>query len=352
MSRKEDNAYDFSKEAIKNRRTYPKSKLWVLIALAVVIALCILAMIFINPAPIDRIDTYEIFVEPRDDGSLDIEYKIRWTPLDLNQPLSWVYIGVPNPNYTVLEHSSNIEKIEKYYDNNGQCHMDIDFVRNYYRNDTFDFSVKINQKNMLCEQNGQKFYQLVPCWFNSVPVEYYSFNWKNSDNISSSNATSQRGEYLNWSGSMEEGEYRLLNVSYKEFNAPTTFFKEFDDSGVGSTISDDKLTVITVSSAIILMCLIAIAYTLDCFVSYYRGRGFIRGYGHYVHIYGRKNKRYEDEALKHVSTHGGRGHSGGGCACACACACAGGGRAGCSQKDTYRGQRTEDRGQRIENKKS
>ena len=133
---------------------------------------------------------------------------------------------------------------------------------------------------------------------------------------------------------MEEGEYRLLRVNYKEFNAPTTFYQEFDDSGVGSALDEDRLTIILVLLVVICFCVIAIAHSIDCFVSYYRGRGFFRGYGHHMYIYGRRNKYYEEEASKHVASHGGRGHSGGGCACACACACAGGGRAGCSQKDT------------------
>lgn len=334
MSRKEANPYDFSEDAIKRRRTFPKSKLWMLIGLIAVIAGCILGIIFIKPLPKDRIEKYEIYIEPQSDGTLNIEYKIRWTPLDTGEPLSWIYIGVANPNYTVLDHSSNIASIERYEDGRGQCHMDVDFVKKYYSYDTFDFSIKVNQKNMLCEQNGYKFYEFVPCWFNEISVESYSFNWKASDNILSSNAQNTQNGYLNWSGSMEAGEYRLLRVDYKEFNAPTTFYLEFDDSGVGNTLSEDRIAIIMVMIFVIGVCLVAIAHILDCFVSYHRGRGFFRGYGHHMYIYGRRNKKYDEEAAKHSSSHGGRGHSGGGCACACACACAGGGRAGCSQKDT------------------
>ena len=78
-------------------------------------------------------------------------------------------------------------------------------------------------------------------------------------------------------------------------------------------------------------------YLVDSFVSYNRGRGFLRGYGHHVHVYGYHNPRYISARNRHNASSGGRGgFSGGGCACACACACAGGGRAGCSQKDGYR----------------
>ena len=85
--------------------------------------------------------------------------------------------------------------------------------------------------------------------------------------------------------------------------------------------------------------LVAEIYLLDSHVSYRRGRGFLVGYGHPIHTYGYQNPRYI-RAYNRAHTHTSSGRSsggfrGGGCACACACACAGGGRAGCSQKDTY-----------------
>jgi Asp-tRNA(Asn)/Glu-tRNA(Gln) amidotransferase A subunit family amidase len=55
-----------------------------------------------------------------------------------------------------------------------------------------------------------------------------------------------------------------------------------------------------------------------------------------MHTYGRPNPHYIRARNAYNATHRSRGGGSGGCACACACACAGGGRAGCSQKDTYR----------------
>jgi len=84
------------------------------------------------------------------------------------------------------------------------------------------------------------------------------------------------------------------------------------------------------------LLIIAEVYIVDSYVSYGRGRGFLTGHGYYVHTYGRSNPYYIRQRDKYIATH--RSNSGGrsgGCACACACACAGGGRAGCSQKDTY-----------------
>ena len=74
--------------------------------------------------------------------------------------------------------------------------------------------------------------------------------------------------------------------------------------------------------------------------SSYRTRGFYP-YGRrffYRNYYYGVNEKGARKVNPYVSS-GGSGHSGGhSCACACACACAGGGRAGCSKKDFYKGK--------------
>ena len=127
MARKTIVDYDFSKEEIKKRRKFPKLRAIALGCLIAFQLLCVFIAFTYEPKPDDKIDCYEIYVVPKDDGTLDIEYKIRWTPLKVGEPLTWVYIGVPNPVYTILEYSDNIKSIDRYVDENDMCHMDIDF---------------------------------------------------------------------------------------------------------------------------------------------------------------------------------------------------------------------------------
>ena len=335
MARKTVVDYDFSEKEIKKRRTFPIGRLIAFILLIIVQLFLLILMISVDITPDDKIDSYEIYVVPQDNGSLDIEYKFRWTPLKENEPLTWIYIGIPNPEYTVLEYSDNVRSIEKYYDDYNMCNLVVNFVNGYNANDTFEFSVKINQKYMLCQKNGNLFYEFVPCWFNRIPVESYSFNWYDNGKISSSNSATKNGEWLTWTGSMEAGEYRMLTVNYSEFNAPTVRYERFNNDGVDNALKSDRSALVFACVFFILLCLIAEIFIYDCFISYRRGRGFIRGYGHPMYIYGRSNPKYQRAASRHSGSRSG-GFSGGGCACACACACAGGGRAGCSQKDTYK----------------
>jgi hypothetical protein len=145
------------------------------------------------------------------------------------------------------------------------------------------------------------------------------------------------------------GTYVNMNVRYHSTsfdNVYTVEYEPFDDSGVQNELLEQRIALAVMMIILILLIGLGQMQLVDSFVSYRRGRGFLRKHGHYVHTYGDYNPRYiharslynARNDLRDVGRgSGGRGgFSGGGCACACACACAGGGRAGCSQKDGVR----------------
>ena len=120
----------------------------------------------------------------------------------------------------------------------------------------------------------------------------------------------------------------------------TVTYKAFDDSGAYNALKDEKAPLIIMALMVVVILVGVQVWAVDNVVSYHRGRGFLTGHGHHIHIYGRYNPNYiraRDKYNEEIRSQnsGSRGGRGGGCACACACACAGGGRAGCSQKDTY-----------------
>ena len=67
---------------------------------------------------LDRIDYYEITIDPNKDGTLDMEFNIIWTVLDstTDGPLTWVKIGIPNKYASNIQATtSNISKISYYF---------------------------------------------------------------------------------------------------------------------------------------------------------------------------------------------------------------------------------------------
>ena len=312
-------------------RTFPTGStvLLVLIVLAQ-IALVIFGFSY-QPKPQDVIHQYHVNVTPLDDGTLDITYSFVWEALDKSEELSWVEIGMANDNFAVYPESvsPNIDTYTKYSDE-GYVTLDLDFKKPYVAGDVFEFSFKINQRDMLCQNASGYFYEFVPSWFNAIRVEQYKFTW------------SRKGkDDLVQTGSLDYGEYSSMYVQYgkEDFTGcKVCDYFPFDKDGAYNELEEEKAVAAAMCCLGAALLIIAEVYIVDSYVSYSRGRGFLSGYGYHVHTYGRSNPHYIRARDKYNEEHGhhsGGFRGGGGCACACACACAGGGRAGCSQKDTH-----------------
>lgn len=335
--------YDYSSETIKNRRKFPVRN-------TVIISICVITQVFLiyfaitaKTEPQDIIEKYNVTVETLDDGSLDIEYSFLWKAIDTSEELTWVEIGMPNAMFEVYEDSvsGNIKEYSGVFED-GYTAVRLFFHRGYKGGENVQFSFKVNQKYMLCQDTDGYFYEFVPCWFNSTPVENYEFRWEKTDFIDDADGAKMKNSYYVWSGSLDCGEYEILQVSYDldAFNdAEVVEYEPFYTDGAYNQLEEDKTGKRILFCIGIVIILFVEIYLLDSHVSYRRGRGFLTGYGHPIHTYGFQNPRYiraYNRANTSTSTgNGGGGFRGGGCACACACACAGGGRAGCSQKDTY-----------------
>ena len=70
---------------------------------------------------LDQINEYNITIDPRNNGSLDIFYNIKWQVLDSDTegPLEWVKVGIPNSSVDSIKAKSSNIKSAKYYKDNG-----------------------------------------------------------------------------------------------------------------------------------------------------------------------------------------------------------------------------------------
>lgn len=315
---------------IRANRKFPTwSTVLLVIVVAVQIGLIVFAICY-QPKPQDLIREYDVTVRPLEDGSLDIEYRLVWQALDESEALTWVEIGMANENFSVYPDSvsPNISTYSTYTDGD-YVSLQLDFERPYLGGDVIEFFFKINQRNMLCENGKGYFYEFVPGWFNAIQVKQYEFLW-----------LTEGTKTMHLQGSLDYGEYRTMFVQYgrEDFlGCRTAPYAPFDADGAYNELAEDKVGIAVLCCLMTVLLIIAEVYIVDSYVSYRRGRGFLTGHGYYVHTYGRSNPYYIRARDKYNATHSARsgGRGGGGCACACACACAGGGRAGCSQKDTY-----------------
>lgn len=291
--------------------------------------------------PIDHIEYYEVKVDPRKDGTLDMQMQITWKVLDDDSegPLEWVMIGIPNYHVDELvATSTNIKKI-KYYADNGS-YIRLDFKRAYKEGETLSFSFTFHQSYMYQFDDNYCYYDYNPGWFEEIKVDKSVVLW-NKTGIIEDNSESISGDYLKWEHQLDYGQRIKVDVKYNvDYFSGLNKEKQYTDEYLTPL---NKLMIICIIMAFIGFFGFLIYSSLKARDPYMTNRGFCGGYVNYYLGYRRGYYSTRVSRSGHVIANpyvnsSGSGHSsgGGGCACACACACAGGGRAGCSRKDFYK----------------
>ena len=311
------------------------------------IIILLLALVIIPKAsaskdkPLDYIETFDITVHPRNDATLDMEYELKWKVLDSTSegPLSWVKIGVANKYVDEIKVLSSQVKNAYYYNDNGDTTIRCDLDRNYKEGEVVDIHFSFHQSRIFGKMDkDSKYveYKFIPGWFNEISIGKITINWA-KENVYFNNAKEENDNYYIWYTSLGPGAQTEAQVSYEKGVFPNI---NIDESYVGPKDNDDvKVFIAVILIILIVFVVIAIISRICRRPSYYRTRGFYP-YGRrffYRNYYYGVNSKGDRKVNPYVSS-GGSGHSGHSCACACACACAGGGRAGCSKKDFYKGK--------------
>lgn len=294
--------------------------------------------------PLDRIDLYEITINPRQDGTLDITFNIEWTVLDSNSqgPLEWVKIGIPNYDATEFKKlTNNISKIGYMVEFGSFIRIDLD--RAYYEGETVKFSFSYHQSKMYFLTSDRCSYHYIPGYFSEIKVKEAIVKW-NKENVVVHNAPKEDDKYLIWESSLNFNQKMEIRV---EYNQNSFIGLSFEEQYTGAFLGPKQkfILVVAIVSIVVVISIIVAIYrsTRD---PYLYDRGFIgRRYYRYHFFRYRRMRRYYGNgyfrsgaliAPPRPPSSSGSGYSGGGFSCACACACAGGGRAGCSKKDFYK----------------
>lgn len=267
---------------------------------------------------LDEVTNYEIKVNVREDGTLDIRYDVTWHVLSDKkgkEPVTWVKIGIPNKYCEEVNPITNNIKSAKYYSDSGDF-VRVDFTKKYYEGEIFNFSFTVHQSYMyMLEDNAIK-YSFTAGWFENIEVKKITINW-NRNWVEESTATevSNDGKYLVWTTTnLPEGEHFSTSVRYPKDTFATDESKQFEERS-----SDDDTIKIIAIIAVIFAVVVFLVIVLDD--GYGGGSGF--GGGYHSSTFISSCARSSCACASH---------------CACACACAGGGRAGCSAKDFYDGR--------------
>lgn len=288
--------------------------------------------------PLDEILEYQITVNPRKDGTLDMRYYIEWHVLDSisEGPLTWVKIGVPNKYVDEIRGISEpISKI--YYYTDGGAYIRIDLDRSYRKGEVVVLDFAFHQSRIFTVENEYINYGFIPGWFDEIRVNHLKVLW-NKENVIGNNAKGVEGNYLYWECSLDFGETTKIELQYEQSAFPYIDLTQSysDDDGDFS----DEIAIAVIILIVIIVIVVLCVNNYNSRNNYYSYRGFSgRVYHRYYFFrrrpyrgYRRAGRRYSKPV---VVSSGSSFKGGSSCACACACACAGGGRAGCSRKDFY-----------------
>lgn len=306
-------------------------------------------------ADTDVINDYTIKVNPRKDGSLDINYHIEWEVLDSSSvgPLYDLYVGIPNEHVdSIVGLSKNIQTIGYSNSSNGRSgdYVHIKFNKQYHTGDIAIIDFSLHQSYMYTLDGSRCSYSFTPGYFNDVKVKNASILW-NSNNVIDSTTSKQDDGYYVWKKSLSKGSKITAKVEYyqtvfssldtsKQYNSNS--YTYYDDSYYYDDEYNNDDTTTAIGMVLFIIIVVAILASTSRSSSYYSHRGY--GYGYSRPYYHHHHHHHHHRPYRSSSSFGSRSSSSrSSCvsSCACACACAGGGRAGCSRKDLF-GIKTKD----------
>ena len=154
-------------------------------------------------------------------------------------------MGLPNSDCEFYTHTvtDNVEHAEILKKKNGNTVMRLDFEGSYDYGCSVHFGFEIKQGSMLSTNGAGYMYELVPGWFNEVPVESYTFRWLVGDGAAAvPEGATVDGDFYVWRGSLSAGEYVILRVLYPEHSfadADTVPYVPFDGGDANNDLSNN-----------------------------------------------------------------------------------------------------------------
>ena len=278
--------------------------------------------------PLDKIHDYRITITPNDDGTLNMQYYLKWEVLDDgDEGLSWIVVGVANRYVSNIKAlTNNISDIYYTSDDGAQIRLDLD--KTYYKGAVLELKFSFIQSRIFSLSNDEVEYAFIPGWFEEIQVDKLQVKWKVDNTIYAN--TSAKDGWLVWETALDYGESTECQVKYQRNNFPNL---NPDEDYSDQTLSDFEIYLII--GVVFALVIAIIVFAIINHDPYSECRGFSGRIHWYHYRFGRYRgyRRSGKRILPPNMTSSGSGSHGGSCACACACACAGGGRAGCSRKE-------------------
>lgn len=230
--------------------------------------LCTFVLPVAADTPTDVIENYVITVEPNEDATLNIRYRIDWRVLESESlgPMTWVKIGIPNRHADeVVGLTDNIESIRQ--DGN---YVEIHFTESYYADERCSFEFSIRQDHMYQVDRfeaGATVYEFTPGWFDEMYVDRMEIRWNSEKATEFTPACLIDDPYYCWETALAPGEKFTVTVTY-----PNDAFA-FDLSKQNEEKSETDSVIVTILAIIIMIVIIAVPVMIPVLLTFLLRRG-------------------------------------------------------------------------------
>ena len=200
------------------------AQLWAMLAVLLLFVAAALPA-HADDGDMDEITHYTVTVDTRADGSADITYELDWNVIggSLDEPLTWVRIGLPNSHNDSLVNLTPDTVLNVSSVDDGGSFAKVDFINAYFPPDiaatigaqsSVHFAFQVHQSHLfLLNEDGNADYSFTPGWFDDLCVDELTIRWVALEGIQADN-DSQDGNYLVWNfGPLDHGESATVHVS-------------------------------------------------------------------------------------------------------------------------------------------
>ena len=174
------------------------AQLWAMLAVLLLFVAAALPA-HADDGDMDEITHYTVTVDTRADGSADITYELDWNVIggSLDEPLTWVRIGLPNSHNDSLVNLTPDTVLNVSSVDDGGSFAKVDFINAYFPPDiaatigaqsSVHFAFQVHQSHLfLLNEDGNADYSFTPGWFDDLCVDELTIRWVALDGIQADN---------------------------------------------------------------------------------------------------------------------------------------------------------------------
>lgn len=217
-----------------------KKKFLFFITTFVILFSCIFPAFAADSKPTIEVLTYEQYINPRSNHSLDVEYTLKLKVISADKDITWVKIPIQNSSVDDFESiSDNIDEI-RYYEENGNDYIRVNLSKIYSKNDIIEIKFSVCQSDIHTINNDIIYYSYVVYGFSDVDIKELSIFWNSKNVLESSSYDIDSNSYYTWNPELISNKKFNIFVKYDSKQFKEIFVEENSEEKNNETSNNEE----------------------------------------------------------------------------------------------------------------